>query len=55
MDMDPEVDEGTVTLEEKLENGERKLFGTTAAKSALLRATLFLMMLIFLCSRKAGA
>ncbi len=26
MDMEPEVDEGTVTLEEKYENGERKLF-----------------------------
>lgn len=32
MDMDPEVDEGTVTLEEKLENGERKLFWNDGGK-----------------------
>lgn len=32
MDMDPEVDEGTVTLEEKLENGERKLFWNNGGK-----------------------
>ena len=32
MDMEPEVDNGTVTLEEKYENGERKLFWNDSGK-----------------------